>query len=80
MAAKPENKKEIEKKKSSPTNTVLLGAIVGAGAGVIAAMLLHRRAKKQERDMMITPGEAVQLGLLVFGLFRAISSLGDDDK
>jgi hypothetical protein len=66
-------KKEIEIRKTSPTNTILVGAVVGAGAGIIAAMLIHRRAKKQERDIMITSSEAIQLGLLVFGLFRAIS-------
>ncbi len=73
-------KKEIEKRTASSTNTILVGALVGAGAGVIASMLLHRRAKKQERETFITASEAIQLGLLVFGLFRAISSLGDDDK
>jgi gas vesicle protein len=75
------SKKEIEiRKTGSPTKTVLIGALVGAGAGVIAALLIHRRAKKQERETMITASEAIQLGLLVFGLFRAISALGDDEK
>jgi hypothetical protein len=43
-------------------------------------MLLQRRAKKQERETTSTASEAFQLGLLVIGLFRAISALGDDDK
>ena len=73
-------KQEIEKQKTSSTKTVVIGALVGAGTGVIAAMLLHRKAKKQQRETMINPSEAIQLGLLVFGLFRAISALGDDDK
>jgi gas vesicle protein len=73
-------KKEIEIRKASPANTMVIGALVGAGAGIIAAMLIHRRAKKQERETMITASEAIQLGLLIFGLFRAISALGDDDK
>ena len=74
-------KKEIEVYKSSPsTRTLLVGALVGAGAGLISAMLLRRRAEKQERENMITAAEAVQIGLLVFGLFRAISSLGEDKK
>ena len=73
------NKKEIEIHKNSPTKTILVGALIGSGAGVIAAMLLHRRAKKQERETMITASEAIQLGLLIFGLFRAISALGNDD-
>ena len=73
-------KKEIEIQKASSTKTVVIGALVGAGTGVIAAMLLHRKAKKQQRETMINASEAIQLGLLVFGLFRAISALGDDDK
>ena len=38
-------KKEIEVYKSSPsTRTLLVGALVGAGAGLISAMLLRRRS------------------------------------
>lgn len=73
-------KKEIQTAKNSPSRAIIIGALFGSGAGIIAAMLLNRRAKKQERESMITPSEAVQLGLLIFGLFRAISALGDDDK
>ena len=74
------HKKEIEVRKTIPTNRpIFVGALVGAGAGVIAAMLLSRRAKKQERETMITATEAIQLGLLIFGLFRAISAMGADD-
>ena len=72
-------KKEIEVRKTTSPNTIAVGALVGAGAGVIAAMLLRRRAKKHERENMITPTEAIQLGLLIFGLFRAISAMGADD-
>jgi hypothetical protein len=73
-------KNEIVARKKSSRNTVIVGAALGAGAGVIAAMLLHRRAQKRGRDNTITPGEAVKIGLLLFGLFRAISALGDDDE
>jgi hypothetical protein len=72
-------KEEIEVRKTSSANPIVIGALAGAGAGVIAAMLLRRRAKKQERESMITATEAIQLGLLVFGLFRAIAALGDDN-
>ena len=73
-------KKEIEVHKKSSANTLVVGARVGAGAGLIAAMLIQRRAKKQARESMLTMSEGIQLGLLVFGLFRAISSIGDDEK
>jgi gas vesicle protein len=73
------HKEEIELRKSPSSKTLLVGALVGAGAGLVAAMLLRRRAEKQERDSTVTAGEAIKLGLLIFGLFRAISALGDDE-
>ena len=59
-------------------NTILFGALIGAATGVAAAVLLTRRAEKNERDTTITTGESLKLGVLVFGLLRAIASLGDD--
>jgi gas vesicle protein len=58
--------------------TLLLGAMIGAITGLVAAMLLNRRAEKTERETAITAGEGLKLGVLVFGLLRAIASLGDD--
>jgi len=58
--------------------TLLLGALIGAFTGLIAAMLLNRRAEKNETEMALTAGEGFKLGVLVFGLLRAIASLGDE--
>jgi len=58
--------------------TLLFGALMGAFTGLIAAMLLNRRAEKNEKDTALTAGEGLKLGVLVFGLLRAIASLGDD--
>ncbi len=58
--------------------TLLLGALVGAFTGLIAAVLLNRRAENNERETAITTGEGIKLGVLVLGLLRAISALGDD--
>ncbi len=60
------------------SRVLLLGALIGAGTGLIAAMLLTRRAEHEERTTAITAGEGIKLGVLVFGLLRAIASLGDD--
>ncbi len=60
--------------------TILLGVLIGAGTGLIAAMLLNRRAERDERTTAITAGEGLKLGVLVFGLLRAIASLGDEEK
>ena len=58
--------------------TLLVGALIGALTGLFAAMLLQRGAEKNERETAITTGEGLKLGVLVFGLLRAIASLGDD--
>lgn len=60
------------------TKLLLGGALVGAIIGLVAAMLIDRRAKNNESETAITAGEGVKLGVLVFGLLRAIASLGDD--
>ena len=58
--------------------TLIFGALVGAVTGLIAASLLNRRADKDEKGTALTAGEGMKLGVLVFGLLRAISSLGDE--
>ncbi len=58
--------------------TLLFGALIGAVTGLIAANLLHRNAERNEKETAITAGEGMKLGVLVFGLLRAIASLGDD--
>jgi gas vesicle protein len=69
---------DIQIHKSRRTNTLLMGALIGASAGLVAAMLLNRRAEREERDTALTAGEGLKLGILVFGLLRAIASLGSD--
>ena len=60
------------------SRTILFGALIGAVTGLVAAVLLTRRAEKNESETAITSGEGLKLGVLVFGLLRAIASLGDD--
>ena len=60
------------------TRIILGGTLIGALTGLIAAMLLARRAERNERETAITTGEGLKLGVLVFGLLRAIASLSDD--
>ena len=57
---------------------IFLGALIGAVTGLAAAILLTRRAENNERETAITSGEGLKLGVLIFGLLRAIASLGDD--
>ncbi|PWH13938.1 MAG: hypothetical protein DDG60_09515 [Anaerolineae bacterium] len=72
-------KEELAVRKANSSKTLLAGALVGAGAGLVAAILLRRRAERSGRESTLTLTEGIKLGLLVFGLFRAISALGDDD-
>ena len=58
--------------------TLLFGTLLGALTGLVAAMMLHRNAERNEKATAITSGEGMKLGMLVFGLLRAIASLGDD--
>jgi hypothetical protein len=60
------------------SRTLVFGALIGAFTGLIAAMILSRRAERNENGTAITTGEGLKLGVLVFGLLRAIASLGDD--
>jgi hypothetical protein len=41
-------------------------------------MLLNRRAEQTGTEVSLTTGDGMKLGMLVFGLLRAISSLGDE--
>jgi len=60
--------------------TILFGVLLGAATGLVAAVLLNRRALRDSRGSAITTGEGLKLGVLVFGLLRAIASLADEDK
>ena len=60
------------------SRTILFGALIGAVTGLVAAMLLTRRAEKNRSETAITSGEGLKLGVLVFGLLQAIASLADD--
>jgi gas vesicle protein len=60
------------------SSTILFGALIGAVTGLVAAILLTRRAEKSDRETALTTGEGLKLGVLVFGLLRAIASLGDE--
>lgn len=60
--------------------TIFFGVVLGAATGLVAALLLNRRALKDNRTTAITTGEGLKLGVMVLGLLRAIASLADDEK
>jgi gas vesicle protein len=63
---------------NNKSKTLAAGALIGAVTGLVAAMLLHRRAERSGTEITVSTGEGLQLGMLIVGLLRSISSLGDD--
>ncbi|HSM72777.1 MAG TPA: hypothetical protein VK851_14630 [Anaerolineales bacterium] len=57
---------------------LLFGAFIGAVTGIIAASLLNRRAQQTGSEVSLTSGDGMKLGMLVFGLLRAVAGLGDE--
>ncbi len=62
------------------SRTIVYGVLIGAATGLVAAMLLNRQAEQNHGTTALTAGDGVKLGVMVFGLLRAIASLGEDDK
>ncbi len=60
--------------------TIFLGVVLGAATGLVAAMLLNRRAEQDSRSTALTAGEGLKIGVLLLGLLRAIGSLSDEEK
>lgn len=63
---------------SNNSRVIIGGALIGAITGLIAAVLLTRRAERNGSETALSTGEGMKLGVLVFGLLRAIASLSDD--
>ena len=59
---------------------MLLGGVLGALTGVVAAYLLIRRSEDGEQPPKIGAGEGVRLGLLLLGLLRQVTELGSQSE
>jgi gas vesicle protein len=60
------------------SRVLLFGALIGAATGLVAALMLQRRAEKTGSEITLSTGEGIQLGVMIMGLLRAISALGDE--
>jgi hypothetical protein len=58
---------------------LLLGALIGAVTGLVAALMLQRRAQRTGHEITLSAGEGIQLGVMVMGLLRAIATLADKE-
>lgn len=56
---------------------MLVGGLVGLLTGLAGAYLLVQRARKAEEMRTLSASEGIKLGLLVFGLLRQVSQLGE---
>lgn len=56
-------------------NALLVGALIGAAVGLMAANMLVQEAEEGENETALTPAKGVKLGMLVLGLLRQITSL-----
>ncbi|MDO9085650.1 MAG: hypothetical protein Q7U53_05520 [Anaerolineaceae bacterium] len=59
------------------TKTLLMGGILGLISGLLAAFLLIQKSQQSEKNMSISPGDGVKVGLGVLGLLKLISDLGE---
>jgi len=65
---------------NSRSRTILIGVLVGAATGLVAAMMINRRAEESGESTAITAGDGLKLGVMVVGLLRAIASMGDENR
>lgn len=56
---------------------LVIGTLIGAATGLAAALMLQRRAERTGREITLSAGEGIQLGVMVLGLLRAVAGLAD---
>lgn len=60
---------------------LLIGTLAGAAMGLVAAMMLQRRAERAGTEISLSAGEGIQLGMMALGLIRSVATLADkEDK
>lgn len=59
---------------------LLIGTLIGAATGLVAAMMLQRRAERTGTEISLSAGEGIQLGVMIMGLLRAVAALGEKEE
>jgi hypothetical protein len=74
--AKTVDMDRTESRETWKTNTLIIGAVLGALAGLGGAYLLIQNAERQGNVVSINAGDGVKLGLLLMGTLRQVAALG----
>ena len=67
----------MEEQSQGRVRIMVIGAVVGALVGLGAAYLLAQRADKDGKELRLSTGEGMRLGMLILGMLRQVSRLGD---
>ena len=59
------------------SKVLLLGGVIGAAVGVGTTYLLVKQAERKGEPLKLGTGEGLRLGMLVLGMLRQVSSLGE---
>ena len=65
----------MESNKSIKTNALIIGGVLGAIIGVVAANVLVKEVEADENSQSLTPARGFQLGMIVLGMLRQITNL-----
>lgn len=69
----------MESERNSRLPILAISAVAGALVGVGAGMVLVKRAEERGNTQALTAREGMSIGLLILGLLRQISQLGDGE-
>jgi len=67
----------MSKFNQSNTKILVIGGVIGLLSGLLSAYLLIQRSTQSEKELRITPGEGVKVGMGVLGVMKLISDIGD---
>jgi hypothetical protein len=58
--------------------TLISGALLGGAIGLAGAFLLTRKAEETGTAITVSTGDGMRLGVMIIGLLRAITALGEE--